>query len=133
MIMGMTFVTYSAYAQDTSDVNFRSSTNNANARALIDRVVSTNAGWDWIPRCGDGATWSTHSNYCRGGTGHDDSKNRRSEQSYGITNSRDLVNKVVTVNAGWDWKPRCAGGAHWSWSKNRCKGGTGHDHHDDDD
>lgn len=31
-------------------------------------------------------------------------------------------------------EPRCAGGAHWSWSDMRCKGGTGdhHEHHNHD-
>jgi hypothetical protein len=47
-----------------------------------------------------------------------------------------LVTKVQMTNAGWDWEPRCAGGAHWSWNDMRCKGGTGkhhHRHHHDDD
>ena len=49
------------------------------------------------------------------------------------TNESELINNVRKADAGWDWEPRCAGGAEWSWSENRCKGGTGdhHDHHGD--
>jgi hypothetical protein len=43
--------------------------------------------------------------------------------------ARNLIDKVVAANAGWDWEPRCAGGAHWSWKEMRCKGGTGKHKH----
>lgn len=43
--------------------------------------------------------------------------------------SRNLIDKVVEADAGWDWEPRCAGGARWSWHDMRCKGGTGDHHH----
>lgn len=50
----------------------------------------------------------------------------------GAMNEKELVDAVKRTNAGWDWVPRCANGAHWSWNDNRCKGGTKHhhDHHD---
>ncbi|MFA5925743.1 MAG: hypothetical protein WC831_02315 [Parcubacteria group bacterium] len=48
------------------------------------------------------------------------------------TNQEQLIKNVQDANAGWDWRPRCAGGAHWSWNDMRCKGGTGHNHDNDD-
>ncbi len=46
-------------------------------------------------------------------------------------NANALIERVQWADAGWDWEPRCAGGAHWSWNEMRCKGGTGncHGHH----
>ncbi|HLN19237.1 MAG TPA: hypothetical protein VK255_03665 [Patescibacteria group bacterium] len=44
------------------------------------------------------------------------------------TNENDLIRRVHEANAGWDWEPRCAGGAEWDWDDMRCEGGTG-DHH----
>lgn len=46
------------------------------------------------------------------------------------SNERELISRVHEANAGWDWEPRCAGGAEWDWDDMRCEEGTG-DHHGD--
>lgn len=40
-----------------------------NQQELIKKVQEVNVGWDWIPRCGDHAHWSSHDGYCKGGAG----------------------------------------------------------------
>ena len=45
------------------------------------------------------------------------------------SNEKELIDNVKEVDSGWDWEPRCAGGAEWSWNDMECKGGTGHHHH----
>lgn len=126
-LLGFVFATWDAEAA--------SSGNKAtNSSQLLSRVHQANAGWDYIPRCGDGARWSTSDHRCKGGNGKDDNPSRhKNQRSYRINDAAGLTSRVRAVDAGWDWEPRCANGAHWSWNSNRCKGGTGDDHDDDDD
>lgn len=93
-----------------------------NASELIKKVEDANVGWDWIPRCGDGAHWDVDDEYCKGGSG---SGRDGSSESYGLSNAKELIAKVEELNVGWDWEPRCADGAYWSWRDNYCKGGSG--------
>lgn len=105
-------------------VSFNAQAATQNAQQLTQRVRETNAGWDWIPRCADGASWSTSKNRCQRGTGRDEIDSKYySSSHYRITNQQQLLSRVNQVDKGWDWRPRCANGAHWSWSSNRCKGG----------
>lgn len=101
----------------------RSEPKATNAASLVARVRAVNAGWDWIPRCANGAHWSKSDNRCKGGSKNKD-RSSKHITGYGTTNQQALISRVQNVNAGWDWKPRCANGAHWSWSSNRCKGGS---------
>ena len=114
LFIGFGFMTYSVQAAKQP----------TNAQELLNLVTSTNVGWDWVPRCADGAYWSTKLNDCKGGTGHEriDSNNYGSS-SYNLTSAQELISKATTINRGWDWRPRCANGAHWNWSDMVCKGG----------
>ena len=114
LMLGIGYVSFNAQAATTQ-----------NAQQLTQKVRATDKGWDWIPRCADGASWSTSKNRCQRGTGSDSINSRHySSSRYRLTNQQSLLSKVHQVDKGWDWRPRCANGAHWSWGSNRCKGGV---------
>ena len=96
-----------------------------NEKDLLQQVHSANAGWDWTPHCEGGASWSVGSSKCVGGNGSDHQSTRHHQGSYGLTNQKQLIDKINEKNVGWNWEPRCAGGAHWSWGSNKCVGGNG--------
>ena len=124
LLLGFSYFSFSAHPASAHEDHEHGHMVPTNATELINLVKQTDAGWDWVPRCGDGAVWDIHSESCKGGTGN--GHPTRYQESYGITNAQDLIQKVVDVNAGWDWQPRCGDHAHWTWSDGGyCKGGTG--------
>lgn len=94
---------------------------------LFERVTTYNAGWDYVPYCGDDAYWSISDNACKGGTDSDSRSVNHDQDGYGITGPAHLSQKVKEVNAGWDWVPRCPNGSHWSFNDHQCEGGSDDD------
>ncbi|KKW06404.1 MAG: hypothetical protein UY41_C0027G0023 [Candidatus Moranbacteria bacterium GW2011_GWE1_49_15] len=120
LAMGFVFLTISAGNVEAAKAT--------NQQELLDLVQRTNVGWDWVPSCGDGAHWSVKHSECVGGTGSDDiddiDSSTRGSGHYSITDETGLVARVIEVNEGWDWEPRCANGAVWDWNSDRCEKGA---------
>ncbi|MGI6104123.1 MAG: hypothetical protein ACOYB5_02270 [Patescibacteria group bacterium] len=100
---------------------------------LLEVVEEADAGWDWVPNCGDNAVWDTDEDRCKGGNGDDRKDRKREQDSYDIDSKEELLAKIREVDAGWNWIPRCGDHARWSWNENACVGGNNNEHDDDDD
>lgn len=121
VFFGFGFLYFNSSVADASNSSHKYDMTTS-AAELVARVHELNVGWDWVPKCGDGAHWNIRESYCKGGNGESDFSRER-QRGYGIMNEGELIAKAKELNVGWDWEPRCANSAHWNWRNLHCEGG----------